>query len=119
MNPTEQDLVEVYRRLAPAEQATLLAFARFLAQQAGAPSEPAAAQEPLVIARPPQETVVGALKRLTATYPMLDKAKLLNETSGLVAQHVMQGRNLVEVINELEAVFSKAYAHYRTTRESS
>jgi hypothetical protein len=50
------------------------------------------------------------MKRLSATYHMLDKSKLLNETSALMAQHVMQGRPAHEVIDELEVVFE---LHYR------
>lgn len=40
---------------------------------------------------------------------MLDRSKLLNETSALMAQHVMQGRSAVEVIDELEVVFQTHY----------
>jgi hypothetical protein len=43
---------------------------------------------------------------------MLDKAKLLNETSALMAQHVMQGRPAEEVIDELEIVFEMHYRRY-------
>ena len=40
---------------------------------------------------------------------MLDKAKLLNDTSGLVTQHIMQRRPHIEVIDELEAIFIRHY----------
>jgi hypothetical protein len=40
---------------------------------------------------------------------MLDKAKMLNETSALMAQHIMQGRDAEEVIDELEQVFATHY----------
>jgi hypothetical protein len=119
MTKIDQELMAIVSALAPGDQASLLAFARFLAQQnspgAASREDGSAAvmrQQPENIPRPPQETVVGALKRLTATYPMLDKAKLLNETSGLVAQHIMHGRDLVTVIDELEAIFKNAYQKY-------
>ena len=54
--------------------------------------------------------MVKAIRRLSATYPMLDKSKMLNQTSSLVAQHVMQGRETKAVIDELEVVFE---SHYR------
>jgi hypothetical protein len=40
---------------------------------------------------------------------MLDKSKLLTDTSGLVTQHIMQGRPHVEVIDELEVIFTRHY----------
>jgi hypothetical protein len=50
-----------------------------------------------------------ALKRLSATYPMLDRKKLLDATSTLVMQHLVVGRGKVEVIDELEIVFRREY----------
>ncbi|MCK5386268.1 MAG: hypothetical protein KAJ39_03720, partial [Gammaproteobacteria bacterium] len=47
--------------------------------------------------------------RLSATYPMINKDKLLDETSSLVSQNMLQGRDAVEVIDELEIVFKKHY----------
>ena len=40
---------------------------------------------------------------------MVDRATLLNETSSLMSQHLMQGRAAVEVIDELETLFEKRY----------
>ncbi len=53
--------------------------------------------------------MVAAVKRLSKTYFMLDKKSMLGETSDLVTQHVIQGRDVVEVIDELEALFSQKY----------
>jgi hypothetical protein len=53
--------------------------------------------------------VVKAIKRLSESYFMLDKDHMINETSALMAQHIMQGRAAAEVIDELEAVFSRHY----------
>lgn len=108
MTPEEKALLERFRRLPAAERRSLLDFAEFLAGRAA----PAAAvpAEPLAIPRPGEETVVRAIKRLRATYPMLDPRKLLHETSHCMTQHVVQGRPAVEVIDELERVFSRHYA---------
>lgn len=110
MNKREKGLLECFRKLPEAEAQTLLDFAEFLRARMGeAPL--AEVPEPIPMARPEGESVVGALKRLSASYHMLDKGKMLNETSMLMAQHVMQGRDAGEVIEELELVFER---HYRT-----
>ncbi|WP_338066001.1 Crp/Fnr family transcriptional regulator [Ectothiorhodosinus mongolicus] len=94
----------------PEEKAEMLAdFAEFLAGR----QEALPLQTPKLLPRSPEETVVQAMKRLSASYPMLDKARLLNETSMLMSQHVMQGRCATEVIEELEAVFMQHYQSYR------
>jgi len=112
----EKRLAEIVQRLPAAQAQALLEFAEFLLMRHGAfaaeDREGAATPEipaPLDIPRPVEETVVKAVKRLRATYPMLDARKLLNETSALMTQHVMQGRDKVEVIEELEILFR---AHY-------
>jgi hypothetical protein len=103
----EKELLRLYARLAEADRATLLSFAEFLAARSPAPGPVPA---PMPVPRRDNETVVGAIKRLSATYPMLDKSKMLNETSTLVAQYSLQGRPAGEVIAELEVVFE---SHYR------
>jgi hypothetical protein len=105
-----RELLRLFRDLPEEQRRTLLAFARFLATQES--SAPAEIPEPEPIPRPEGESVVRAMKRLSATYHMLDKAKLLNETSALMAQHVMQGRPAEEVIDELEIVFEMHYRRY-------
>lgn len=98
--------MQIVRDLPDADVDTVLAFAEFLTQRA----EPVREMPPPVdIPRPDQESVVKAIKRLAATYPMLDRAKMLNETSILMTQHVMQGRDAVEVIDELEILFRRHY----------
>jgi len=105
----ERQLIKHFRDMGEADQRTLLDFAEFLAQRSEPETqEPVPAPEP--IPRPEEESVVRAVKRLSRTYHMLDKSKMLNETSSLVAQHVMQGRPAQEVIDELEYVFER---HYR------
>lgn len=109
MSDGESKLLEAYRRLPPAEQESLLAFAEFLVSRSGAAAAPAVIPEPEPIPRPDNESVIAAIKRLSASYHMLDRSRMLHETSGLVAEHLMQGRAAVEVIDELEVVFRRHY----------
>jgi len=107
----EQRLLSLVRRLPKAQAGQLLEFAEFLADR-HAPITVAA--DPLPIPRPAEENVIKAIKRLSATYPMLDRVKLLDAASHLMTQHVIQGRAAVEVIDELEVLFRR---HYEATRE--
>lgn len=106
MNKTEKHLLEILERLPPEQAQQLLDYAEFLFARHGVEPAPA---DPLEIERPADESVVVAIKRLRMTYPMLDPAKLLNETYDLMTQHVMQGRAAIEVIDELEALFRRYY----------
>lgn len=63
--------------------------------------------------------LVKAIKRLTATYPMIARDLLLNETSALMSAHVIQGRTAVDIIDELERVFAKHYAQLKQQFEQT
>jgi len=94
----------------------LIAFADFLAsRRAGAPTEVA---EPTREPRPTKESVVGAIKRLRRSYPMLDGADLLDETSSAMSAHLMQGVPASEVIDRLEVLFDTHYRRYRERAEA-
>jgi hypothetical protein len=110
----ERRLIKLYRSLGGAEQRTLLSFAEFLAAR-DAPEEQEAqiALEPEQIARPREESVVAAIKRLSRSYFMLDRSAMLNETSSLMGAHVLHGRPRREVIDELEVLFTRYYEKYR------
>jgi hypothetical protein len=128
MGDVREQLLECLQTLSAEEQRSLLAFARFLAQGGGAnfphlPATQAAAArapEPLpkpeIIERPESEKVVTAIKRLSKTYFMLDKTRMLGHTSGLMTQHIMAGRDAREVIDELEVLFRKEYEALREQR---
>ena len=103
---TDQRLRELFRRLPEAQREQLCDFADFLLARHGAD---AVAQEPLDIPRPREESVVKAMQRLTATYPMVDTTDLRNEATELMSQHIMQGRTAQEVIDDLEALFQKVF----------
>ena len=114
----ERHLTQLYRGLDEASRLTLLRFAEFLGATgkdggAGALAQRPALAEPNLIARPPVESVVGAIKRLSQSYPMLDRRRMLDETSILMAAHVLNGRPSRDVIDELEALFARHYGVYR------
>lgn len=103
---TEKRLREILSDLPAAQAAALLEYAEFLATRYGGPKE---ITSPLDIPRPAKESVVKAIKRLGVTYPMLDRSKMLNETSSLMTQHVLHGRAAAEVIDDLEIMFKRHY----------
>ena len=107
MKRVEKDLLNLYRALPAEQQNTLFAFADFL--NARAVDTPREYSEPEAIPRPPQEKVVHAIKRLRASYTMLDHSKMLYEVSEAMTLHVMQGKPAVEVIDGLEEIFRKRY----------
>jgi hypothetical protein len=113
---TEKRLTGILQKLPAAQAETLLEFAEFLLRRHGAagPEEGKTTSTleipaPVEIPRPAEETVVKAVKRLRATYPMLDARKLLNQTSDLMTQHIVQGKEAIEVIEELEILFRVHY----------
>lgn len=120
MTEVEKRLLLILADLGETEQRSLLDFAEFLAGRAGAvrtlPAprmrEPA---QPDLLPRPEQETVVGAIKRLRRSYPMLDRRKLLNETSAAMSKHAIGGVKAEIVIDELEEVFARHYTLYCET----
>lgn len=121
MADSEQHLMRLYRGLGPADQATLRAFAEFLATRTDAhpvtvSSKPLTVPKPESIERPQGESVVGGLKRLAQTYPMLDKSEMLSATSDLVASQIMQGGDPADVIDQLEEIF---HAHYEQLKAAS
>jgi hypothetical protein len=100
-------LLAHWEKLGAADRRTLVSFAAFLC--VGADDRPEPPPMPQPEPRPETETVVGAIKRLTRIYPMVDRRHMLDATSSLMTQHVMEGRDAVEVIDQLEVVFEHAY----------
>lgn len=114
MKTAQQQLADLFAGLDEGSQASLLAFAEFLASRNSVPASaperpPANVPEPENIERPADESIVAALKRLAKTYPMLDKTEMLGATSDMVATHIMQGTDAALVIDQLEAVFADRY----------
>lgn len=118
MSDKAQSLLALFEQLSEQDANSLLRFAEFLAaQQTDAKptdqvEQPSAIPEPEKIPRPDKERVVDALKRLSATYPMLETKNLLNKASELVAQHVMFGKPAKEVIDQIEVLFEQAYSAF-------
>ena len=94
-----------------AQQDRLIAFAEFLADEPA--RAPDGALAPLVIPRPEEESVTMAIRRLVRSYPMLDRRRLMVEASQFMAQHALEGRPVVEVIDELEKIFGQHYLRLR------
>lgn len=107
-------LMSIFDELDKSSQQSLLDFAEFLqSKDVDSSKAPLASlQEPDLIPAQDGESVIMALKRLSASYPMLDKSKLLNDTSVLVTEHTLQGRDRDEVITELDVVFKQHYQKY-------
>jgi hypothetical protein len=112
---SEKRLLALLQRLPPEQVQRLLEYAEFLLERHGLPEE---SPEPIEIPRPAEETVIQAIKRLSASYPMLDRRILFNETSVLMTQHVLGGRAAVEVIDELERVFRRHYESFIEDRQN-
>lgn len=115
MGKDEKQLLDYFASLDASGRNSLLEFAAFLSSRGTRTpvSETSnTVQEPVSIERPETESVVGAIKRLSETYPMLEKKHLIHEISGLMAQHMLQGRVASEVIDELEMVFRKHYERH-------
>lgn len=95
---------------------SLVDFAEFLKQKSQQHPQQSETQEklqPEMQPRPDDENIINAIKRLRATFYMLNTDSLLDETSGLMTQHIVHGRAAVEVINDLEALFEKHYQNYQ------
>jgi len=113
-----QRLASLFELLSATDRASLLSFAEFLAQRSSlslpsmptpSQTEPEPVPEPNRIPRPDSEKVVAAVKRLSQSYFMLDKRKMLGVTSDLVTQHILHGREAGQVIDELEETFREQY----------
>lgn len=109
MDRREKQLLDCFRALSNAQRDGLLDYAQYLRERHNAEPDPKP-EEPLPIPRPQQESVVAAMQRLSATYPMIDTGTLLNEASSLMAQHLVQGREAGEVIDQLEALFAERFS---------
>ncbi len=112
----EKDWFKLLARLSTANQEQLWNYAQFLLQQQGVAETPIVETilpEPLILEKPEKESVIAATKRLAKCYYMVDRSKMLNETSVLIAKHSLQGVPAAEVIVELEVLFLKHYEKWK------
>lgn len=107
MTSAEKKLLENFQALGEDDQRSLLSFAEFLHSKK--PGESKLPSKPLDIPPPENESVVGAIKRLKKTYPMIESTAVLDKASGLLSSHLLQGRNKESVIQELEILFQGQY----------
>jgi len=107
-------LQNLFRQLTEQDQESLLSFAEFLQARASTQAATVVRSLPVPknIPRPPEESIIAAIKRLSQCYYMLDKSKMLHETADLVTQHCLQGQELQGVIDSLEQVFSQHYDNF-------
>lgn len=103
----EARLLRAWRRLDRERRTTLVEFAEFLAARGAAPRSAQVAT-----LRPQHETVVHAVRRLNASYPMLERAQLLQPVGDLLSQHLVDGRAPAAVIDDLETLYANAYAAF-------
>jgi hypothetical protein len=112
LSSDQRKLLKLFKGLDAGDQNALMAFAEFLHKREGSQNDEIdqeQSQGPIIIERPEEESVVAAIKRLTTSYHMLDTSALLTETSSLMTSHLIHGRSSSEVIDELEALFTKEY----------
>jgi hypothetical protein len=110
-------LMEIIENLTDEDRRAVVAFAEYL--QSRNPMRPETErvwQEPVVPVRAPDETVVGAIKRLAAAYPMLDRKALLGDVSDMMSQYLVHGRSVTAVIDDLEALYQRRYREARGER---
>lgn len=117
MNGQSKKLIAFFNTLSVDSQQSVLDFAEFLsqrdcAQRPSVPDEPDQKQQAVYQPRPKNENIINAIKRMRATYFMLNTDELLNSTSALMTQHIVHGRAADEVIDELEALFESHYQKY-------
>ena len=108
MSCNTKSLIEIFESLDMERQASLFDFAEFLQSKGDLVVKEMI--EPVLIARPDIETVVGAIKRLKETYPMIDSMKVFTSASELMTDHMVKGRDAVEVIDEMEKIFEDFYS---------
>ena len=104
------DVEDIAAQLPDDALATLHEFAGFLANKY--PPQAPAITEIVPIARPEEEGVIPAIKRLSKTYPMLDKKVLFEQTSVAMSAHVLSEITAKDSIDRLEDVFRKEYEDF-------
>ena len=106
-------IISILESLSAVDRASVMSYAEFLQSRAATvntgSTDATDLAEPELGPRPQDEKVVAAIKRLSKAYFMLDKSKMLGVTSDLLTQHVVQGREAKDVIDELEQAFADHY----------
>jgi hypothetical protein len=129
MTSDEKKMLYYFSVLGEEHRSMVMEFIEFLgskypnelppAQPTEFPDEQKKIIEPELTPRPDTESVIAAIKRLSQSYPMLNKEKLFDKTSTLMTAHIMQGRDVVEVIDEIQLVFESHYEEYVSEKKGS
>ncbi len=104
---SSQTLIDLYESMDDERKLSLCDFADFLYAKAEPVSKEIPAPE--AVSRPQEETVVGAVKRLKIKYHMVESMSVFSAASALMTDHMVKGRDVVEVIDEMEILFEEAY----------
>jgi len=106
------EIKQLFSKLDEEHRQAIIDYATFLVQRYGAKGTTGMDLKPEPIERPQQETVIAAIKRLKKTYYMLDTDTMLDQTSVLMGQHILKGREASAVIDELQSIFQDQYRQY-------
>ena len=110
----ERILCKIYKDLDVNHRHTLITFANFLVEQQTQDKnntiDEKLALEPLDLPRPKKESVIKGVRRLTASYPMIDTDTMFDSISKLMTSHIMEGRSAESVIDDLQELFAQQYA---------
>lgn len=113
LSKSQNHILGLYEGMSSEGQQALTDYALFLSERYA--EQDNVITEPLDISRPDEESVVIAIRRLSMTYPMLDRQALLHDTSAFMMQHVVKGRVASEVIDELEDYFRQQYENHQAS----
>jgi len=111
-NKQERKLIKLFKSLDTSNKEAFIAFGEFLQSRASGvitDNKDTVVSEPVDIPRPEEESVIKAIKRLSATYPMVDKENILHPISDLMTSHMISGRLAPDVIDDLQEVFLNEY----------
>ena len=104
---TGKELTDLYEAMDDERKLSLCDFADYLYAKAEPVAKEIAAPEE--VTRPQEETVVGAVKRLKVKYHMIESMTVFSAASTLMTDHMVKGRDVIEVIDEMEILFDDAY----------
>ena len=104
---SSKELIDLYEAMDDERKRSLCDFADFLYAKAGPVVKEIPPPED--VPRPEQETVVGAVKRLKTKYHMVESMTVFSAASSLMTDHMVKGRDVAEVIDEMEVLFEEAY----------
>jgi hypothetical protein len=108
-------LIDLYESMDDERKRSLCDFADFLYAKADPVSKEIPAPED--VPRPQEESVVGAVKRLKIKYHMVESMTVFSAASELMTDHMVKGRDVIEVIDEMEILFEDAYSKLLENKE--